>query len=88
METYEQFLGVGRGGKFPRMFIKKSIIDLILYDAQNLLPLFSVHYILNRDISFSFQVVLPFEDKNLPFDVLGFYSSQHFHILLSPEAMC
>ena len=82
VETYGQFLGVGRVGKFQRMFIKKSIIDLILYDAQNLLPLFSVHYILNRDISFSFQVVLPFEDKNLPFDILGFYSSQQSHILL------
>ena len=67
------------------MFIKKSIMDLILYDAQNLLPLFSVRYILNRDISFSFRVVLPFEDKNLPFDILGFYTSQHSHIFLSPE---
>ena len=48
METYGQFLGVGRGGKFPRMFIKKSIMGLILYDAQNLLPLFSVHYTLEN----------------------------------------
>ena len=85
VETYGQFWGVGRGGKFPRMFIKKSIIDLIFYDAQNLLPLFSVRYILNRDISFSFWLVLPFEDKNLRFDILGLYSSQQSHFLLSPE---
>ena len=39
---------------------KKSIIDLIFYDSQNLLPLFSVHYIVNTDISLSFRVVLPF----------------------------
>ena len=84
METYEQFLGVGRGGNFPRMFINKSIMDLILYDAQDLLPLVGVHYILNRDISYSFQVVLPIEHNILPFYILGFCSSQHSHILLSP----
>ena len=84
METYEQFLGCRKGGKFPRMFINKSIMDLILYDAQDLLPLVGVHYILNRDISFSFRVLVAFEVKTLPFDILGFYSSQHSHILLSP----
>ena len=50
MENYGQTLGVlaGGGGKIPRMFIKKSIMGLILYDAQNLLPLFRVHYILEN----------------------------------------
>ena len=68
----------------PRMFITISIMDLILYDVQDLLPLVGLHYILNRDISFSFRVLVAFEVKTLPFDILGFYSSQHSHILLSP----
>ena len=37
---------------------KKSIIDLIFYDSQNLFPLFSVHYIVNTDISLSFRDIL------------------------------
>ena len=63
---------------------KKSIIDLIFYDSQNLLPLFSVHYIVNTDISLSFRVVLPFHVKNFLSHILGFYSSQHFHICFIP----
>ena len=63
---------------------KKSIIDLIFYDSQNLLPLFSVHYIVNTDISLSFRVVLPFQVKNFLSHILGFYSSQHFHICFIP----
>ena len=73
VETYGQFVGVGRGVNFHACSSKKSIIDLILYDAQNVLPLFSVHYIL----------------KNFYFSLLKVITTLHkkkFEELLSGES--